>query len=595
MEQFAAGQISAPVRTTNRRAATGTARGASQQAQPQTVYGKMEQQAQGVSSFVNLPWMINILALPSFALRKVGLKKFSGHLRAAAHGLVEPLQATQLSDATKLPGRIMDVAADQYHITGHSEKRVDGIRRMGAGANEAMGKLQKNHIENLTDKGGKLIDRMTEGKSGGFLSRSLDKLATMREKVNMRKSLSTQMMEKLGKAVEGHDGAFRSLSGHASRNLEHMSAKARVAHFEGIAERATAVFRNGSHSYETKFAAEEIVRMANKSAKHAQAALAHGEAAGKGLNVLVKNAMRMGGRGSLMGWLLGAGAVAASTAAYFGARNLNTLEEQTIKSMTADIGDTNNPYLQTIKKGFKSDKRGHWINAAATAAGEVTMATTMSAAGGSGMAMNMGAVAIPMLGQTLVKDNPALNAYANLQQAERGEAQVSPAEKAAQVRHLVGMVPSVLPHGGYYNRLCQPIAEKIVADKLSLRETMQLVSDPQRFVAYASEVKAAQAAAHAPKRKDLTNDGVNEHAETMMDYADEAMEHKKEVHQRQQAEKFVAQRAQHQAAAAVPANDHAANDNHAPMVEAASMKVQASQLEHDGTVAERQMAAAQNA
>ena len=497
---------------------------------------KAEKAAQGVQSIMNSPWQLMMVLLPSFALRKVGAMKLSGNLRAVGHMATQAPQQLPISDLFKLPGAALKVGADQYAITGHTAERVAKINGVAERVDGAMGRYKTALADPVKNRLSSAIDKATEGKSGGFLSRRLEGLATSRHKVNMKKSLGEEAQKLVGTALKEHKGVFSGLEAHATVDVKAMGAAARVEHFETLAAKARAFMVPGASSnYAVREAAEKIGQQALQAAGHARAALAHGEASGKGLNVLLKNALRMGGRTPVMTVMLGVGAAAAGTAAYFGTRHANNVEEKTLGSLSKDIGDKNSPYVKAVRESFVKEKKGRWASAGVSTAGEALIAATMGTHGMMGGAMNAAAVGAPMLGQVLVKESPALNAYANLQKAESGEVQMEKADKVAQVRQLVGVGIDVIPQpngkqrtgDGYYNKLSAPIAAKIVEQNLSLSDTVKLVSNPEKLAAMGKEVQAAQAAAAAsPKGKNLTNDGENSHAVTMQDYADEHAEMK---------------------------------------------------------------------
>jgi hypothetical protein len=212
-----------------------------------------------------------------------------------------------------------------------------------------------------------------------------------------------------------------------------------------------------------------------------------------GLASSLKNA---GGKMSLFAAIIGVGVTAGIGATVLTARKESKEARDAIDGMAADIGDKNHPLIASITKAHTSQKGKRTLGHTMSVAGDVVNGALIAEVGGGtgGMPVFAASMALPMVGSMLVKDNPTLNAYANLKKADAGQIHFTPEEKVALVKQLVAVVPSVAAHGGEYNKLAAPVAEAIVAKNLSTRETMKLIANEAQFMALATEVADKQKA-----------------------------------------------------------------------------------------------------
>ncbi len=457
--------------------------------------------ADKVRNFSSLPFTLQLVLLPSMLLRLVGLRKLSAPLRAIGHMTATVPGHVSVSEIASLPRYMAQSAADQFKLTGYSDARVAKINRAADKLDTHAGKVAARIGTPMKQRMHGVIDRATEGKSGGWLSRRLEKFAQKRHLANLKQSEeAAASLGKIAEGLTGHGGQFSELTRLAQHNVEGMGAAHRATHFENISHAFDRLSLENAPAKITE-ALRDVKTTALQGKRAALAAEAHGSAVGKGLGELVKNAAHYAGRTPILTAMLGVGTVAAGASAYFTTRHANNVGAQALADMTRDIGDANHPYLVEAQKTYRKDKQGRWLTAGLTTASEGVMTATMGMGGHAGTAAFMGVAALPMAAQALVKDNPLLNAYANLQKAEKGELQVTPADKITLVRQLVANVPQVAAQGGYYNRLASPVAAKLVEQKLSLREIMQTITTESKFAPLAAEAKqvldARQAASHA--------------------------------------------------------------------------------------------------
>lgn len=546
--------------------------------------------AERIQGLVNAPWQgMMVLLIPGWLARqagkvkilnKIGLPKLGAHLSALGDAIVHAPQQVQIGQIWKMPSKMMEMMASRYRLNGMGKmaERFDG---WAAKADGAVGKANRRTFGGWTEKASTKMDVALEGKTGGWLGRRLEGFAHRRAQKNMQFAMGEEAFTALKTGLEKHDIAFTPLKTFAEADIGAMNAAQRAAHFDGLAGKAEALLRSDAN-YGLRDAAKNLRDAAAKTADAARAAAAHHEALGGGLSKLSKNFMRSMGRTSVMGTLMGVGALAATAAAYYSTRHANKQSTGFFESMSADIGastNDNNGYLKEVSKALGREKMGRRGVAVLRAGSEAVMAATMTNNNGMMLgALGMSAMAVPMLGDSLVPGNPVLNAYANLKQAENTNTPIPPADKAQLVRQLVGGSPVILPHGGYYNRMTIPVAQKIVADGLNLHETMQLVSNDAALTAYAAQVKAqmeAKAAATPKPANDHAHDHTNGHAENMQNMADD---HEQAV------------RAHEEVPCKNPAHALVAHAHDVPR-----LQVHANDARHEGMLQEQQLAAGQSA
>lgn len=455
---------------------------------------------------------------------------------------------------------------------------------------------------------GNLLGRLFDSPLLKWMERPLEAGRGWRAKVTGKKS--TAAMSGVFETIKTRGEkatAAASILGTAesmAHSAEGLSGEARVSALRNAGDHVAELVRGSDLVGTEAKAALSVSSALHNAADASAAAFAHESAAGAGVRGLMANFGKMAGRTTLFQGAIAVGVAAGVAAVWATLKAENKTAVVALKDMEADLGDASSPYLQSVKQFTQKQKGRRVLAAGASSIGEVAnMAFMGMPAGGAGMGMgSMGGVmalqmGLPMLGQTLVPENAVLNAYVNLQKLERGEVQVSPADKIAQVRQLVGAVPSVQPHGGYYNKLCEPIAAKIVEQKLSLRETMQLLANNEKFTALAAEVKAKQDAQHPAKPAHQ-----DPHAGTTLAKAEhpKAREHEAAELARDTAETHQDHADAHEAAerehaAGTPA--HAGHQLHNDAASAAtkpSLKISASEAEHDGTVDQLEKAVGQN-
>ena len=203
------------------------------------------------------------------------------------------------------------------------------------------------------------------------------------------------------------------------------------------------------------------------------------------------------GNMSVFGKVIWIGALAGIGAAVLTHKKDGSEAKKAMSGIAADIGDKN-PLFLNIQKAYHGQSAKRVLGTTATAGGEILNAALFASHEmGGGPAAMMMSMSLPMIGQTLVANNAALNAYANLKLEDAGKGKLKPEERVEAIRQLLSFQPSVAPYGGYYNRLAGPLAEAIAAKGLSASETMKFLADTPKFTALAQDVTDKQAAAKA--------------------------------------------------------------------------------------------------
>ena len=482
---------------------------------------KADREIDSLSGYQGLGWLPYtlqfMLGVPSFLMRKMGLVKTSGWVRGVGNGLYDVLDNTTVADWHRVPGEFANAYANQNQIVGNT-RPVGWLRRVAGRVNGGMAKVNdavRGAFAPVRGGIGNFADSIQDNGFGKWLNGIFNWVAEKRGKKN-----HVKMAQEMGNLLETPTGVplpFIKVGGQNLKDCKELEglkklvdegkdlkgAEAR-AHMEKVATEAQRLIDEGRLSPPAADIAWKVKNGANKAIGYFEAAVAHEGAVGKGLRAVMKNFGKMGGRTSLLAATVTAAAALGVYVAAKTAQRDNHKDEATLKQLGDDLGDHNSPYLTQVKVVTKQNKLRHWGAAGANAAGDALMTTTMGPSGG-GMSefavIGGGQMLLPQAGQMLVRENPVLNAYAALKAEERGEAPLSPDEKVKQVRQLVGNVPVVASRGGYYNRLAEPVAEAIVKKKLSVRETLRLINDPQQFTALASEVKASVDAAKAEAAK----------------------------------------------------------------------------------------------
>lgn len=611
MEEFIATQLSSPVPVPKMSSAT--VRGGQRATRVAVAAKHMTPEERNAASFKGISdkaygvWGGEMILGGLGSLAGMGAAKMGFHRIGASLKMFKSpfrmLNRTTFNDIHKARANTLSSAADVSQITGGTAAPwAESLRDTSARALEKDTAIA-SRIGAFFAPLRKAIGNLFDSSAFKWLEKPLEKLRAWRVTVNAKKEATAvaniitvaterakkagdltalSMAESLAKNAEG-------LSGHAladamSRGAEQM--KGMVHGTELVGKEAKAVFAVGSAFH--------------NAAQAATATAAHEAASGAGVRGLVKNLAKMGGRMSLLQGIIAVGAVAGVAAIWATLKAENKNAKKAIQDMTADVGDPKNPYLESVAKLTEKQKGRRVIAAGASSIAEAANVGMMSMTGGgmagmgSMMALQMG---LPMLGQVIVPENAVLNAYANLQKTERGEAPMTDAEKIAQVRHLVGAVPTVVPHGGYYNKLCEPIAAKIVEKKLSLRDTMQLLTNHEKFTAFAAEVKAAQAAvAPATHEKPVATAPLNHEAPAAEPEDKDISTHTPEIAFRQ-AEANARHEREHAAGhGSHPGHTlhHEASHDHAPYLAAEKPgKIDLSEISHKGMLEQPELAMGQ--
>lgn len=205
--------------------------------------------------------------------------------------------------------------------------------------------------------------------------------------------------------------------------------------------------------------------------------------------------------------LLVTGVVAGSAAMLFRTKAENAHSGQALNALAADVygvdvskvtpamltGANAPALLKRASQDYSKMQRGNWMAGAAQAAGDALWLMPNA---------TLGLVAGPMsgmLGDLVKSDNPYLNAYSVLKAEAKGQGVLKPESKVGLVTMLVGASPSIADHGGARNKLAKPIAEQMVAEKLTPEQMVREIASPQAIELRA--VKAQQAKLEAEAKK----------------------------------------------------------------------------------------------
>ncbi len=495
----------------------------------QTKDEKALESASGLQGLIWLPYQLQLATMISFAMRKMGLVKSSAIPRSLGNSFVNGLETTPIARSDKLVGNMVRTAVMQHQAVGNT-KRTNWLNDELADRSDRffgrVGERIKSFFQPLRDGIANFADRHGESDFGKFVQRRLDWVARDRSKANHKgvaKHIAgiPDLFKKpaFGKDPLVTDPALKPLIERAesAQKLQAEAMKltgdaraAKLAEAKAVLEDMQAMAKTLLAEGKVSVIARDLAWKTHVSAGKALAAMetagVHAAAVGGSLRKVLGNGIRMMGRTSWIAALVTAGTAVGIYIAAKTAQNHIKSEDATLKQMGDDIGDHNSPYLKEVAATAKLNKGRYWAAGGLQAAGEGMMMTTMGPSGGGiaeagGQMALMAPVIMPEASKVLIKTNPALNAYATLKQAEQTGTPMSPQEKTDAVRQLVGAVPVVANKGGYYNRLAGPVAQKISEKNLSLRDTMQLITNNERFTALATEVKTSVDAAKAEQIK----------------------------------------------------------------------------------------------
>ncbi len=448
-------------------------------------------------------WLVQFLGLlmipVAWSLDRVGLKSAANGLRGWIIAPTNALMNTRVRDGFHLRANAVDEAAKiMRNVGGDTATKASALETRsvvlhGAAAEsgkkwstwfEPARKWFGDAIDNFSKSGfGKWVEARVKGftdwrinrhgpKVGGAIDMAIDSI----------KASPTDVQAKLA-------GVLTDLQ--AAKGLTGTTQAAALAKAEGqIGHIVKGVEGAGAQAVHT---VGDLVKTAKWSA---ETLVSHTTAAASGLRAMTKNLLRSAGNIPIFFAVVGAGALAGAAMYGLKARQDNKIARQSLKDMAADIGDAKHPMMIAASKMAKKQSSGRWMSAGLTGVGEGLVATPMGMGVGPG-AGKMGMIALgagflPNLSQLLVPENHLLNAYATLKQNEQGKITLPPEHKIDMVRHLVAAVPAVNKQGGVDNRLSRPIATEIVKRNLSVKQTLQLLANPEQFTALTSEVAAAQ-------------------------------------------------------------------------------------------------------
>jgi len=219
-----------------------------------------------------------------------------------------------------------------------------------------------------------------------------------------------------------------------------------------------------------------------------------------GVATWLRHAGKGAGRMSFVTAGIALGVAAGAGVAFLTAKRDNKASAADLKSFAADVGNDKSAMLQDARGKNMQQVLGRHVGAVLSTAGDTLMLK------GSGAADMMSIVPLQMglmsAGGMLGGENAVVTAHATLHQAEIGEITLDGKDKVDAMKKIVAAVPEVKAQGGEYNLLTGSVAEALVEKMdhgMKLRDVMHLLDDKAAFRTFATEVKAKQSAAQAPK------------------------------------------------------------------------------------------------
>lgn len=220
----------------------------------------------------------------------------------------------------------------------------------------------------------------------------------------------------------------------------------------------------------------------------------------------VKNALVWIGKRPLGMGIASVAATAGIAAIWLTRSKTNNQGKAALGELTETLG-ADHPIVHEASKMYSAQKSRSIVNAALQSAGEGVFIAFESSANldhRAIMPLMMGQFGIGQLNEMLVAESPVLDAFARLNQHEKGEIQAPTAYRAFWISQLVGQMPEAKGngHGGARNHLVLAIGRDLAERNVPLKEITGLLRDKQQFAALAESVatkmKEAEAAKAAP-------------------------------------------------------------------------------------------------
>ncbi len=464
---------------------------------------------------------------------KTNSPRFGAVVKAIFAAPFEALRETKLNELHRLPANYMNAVSKHAAAIGgkangmaeSAKKRAASLEASGAkfasNAERSLAPVAtpiKNGIRSglnafeVTAVGQKLLGGMQKG-ANWFAKRNAEK--NLKHLANAETALTHEMPGFFGKVkgifsggakpkYVGTHAQLEGLTTHLTNARSAATTAERVAHMELARIEHMNLARGATGDLASRLG--DIGTYIEKS-NGATQMMHHFEAAeSKNMAGILKAVGKAAGRIPLFGAIIGVGAVAGVSATLMSHKHENTVAAKTRADIANAIG-RDNPLMRSIDAAYAKGAGRRLAKTGFAVVGDVANAAMGMTAHGGGMAI-MGAGMLPMVGSMLVKENPLLNAYANLRLEETQGVKLAPEVKLTLIRQLVASVPAVKVNGGMYNRLTLPVAEAIMDQNLSANETMKLLGNDQKFSALATEVlekqKAGAAAVAASAPKEVT-------------------------------------------------------------------------------------------
>ena len=394
------------------------------------------------------------------------------------------------------------IAADAAVVENAAASSIAAPTSLQKSLNQTFEKIGGSRLgQNIEKAAQNIVGRRAEKASAKFADQ-IDQVAAAMKPTDMADvtKVPKNAMGKARQAVTQTVGkAWRSVTGKKPDIRDYSSALPDISSELAAAKSTGDIQHLHAAQAKLELAAKEspgkgLSKLISRMMGDLEAAIHHGAAAQslnaakvEGMGSMGGSLMKSVGHMSIFASLIAVGTVAGIGVIGLTARHESKESKAALAEVEADIG-ANNPLMDSVRKAFKHQNHGRAAGAVMTGAGTAVNGVAMAATG-AGMNAFMVSMALPMIGQSLVPDNALLNSYRNLKLEEAGKITLKPTDKLACVNQWVGAAIGD-KHGGYYNKLAKPMAEKIIAMHLSTSDTLKLIADAPKFTALAAEAKA---------------------------------------------------------------------------------------------------------
>ena len=458
----------------------------------------------------------NIAHLPANIIRGFGAKAIENAEK------VHVSVAAKVADGTAKIGEIAKAQAEMHTSKRMAEftgSMADGLVKRG----DAFAAQAASYAKPVTSSVSGAMDAMgkSAAKSGfaGAMNKMIAQVADWRTGLldKSARAIGTKMEQAHAREAVGMVGRLKQVVGGAP-----VMASGTIAEVQPLLKMAGATNLGPAHAQSLRATIDGLGKVTADSigagnVARASAVVGHAEKLARMIDKKTFwESAKAGGFGAVMKGLPAAlgkmpvaraliltGVVAGSAAMLLRTKAENTHSGSLLNELAADVhgvdvsqltpamlkGDKAPALLKQASRDFSKSVNGNWIAGAAQVAGEGLWLMPNI---GMPAAMLMGTVS-GSIGDIVKTDNPYLNAYAILKAEAQGHGTLKPDQKVGLVTMLVGASPSISAHGGARNKLAKPIAEQMVAEKLTVQQMVREIGAPQ-----AMELRAVKAQAVKP-------------------------------------------------------------------------------------------------